>query len=237
MSNFSILIIYCIINCAVVTTAYRFFGKKGIIAFIILSVLAANIQVNKIVEYNIFGFHFSATMGNVMFAGILYANDLINEKYGNTQAKQAVYISLFSSLSFIFMMFFSTLMHPSHDNIEASNSLNLFFSINGSTLKAVIIGVFVYFISQFLDVIIYSRIRSKLNGLKWLWLRNSGSTAISQVVDCTLITVGFTLAGIIPKEIALEVGIATLAIKYILVFIQAPLFYLSVFVMYNKPTQ
>ena len=232
MSNFELLILYTFINFIVSFLTYRFFGKNGLIIFIVLSVIAANIQVNKGVEYNIFGYHTIATMGNVMFSGIFMASDLINEKYNRSEARKAILLSLFFGLAFMFLMFIATLIPSVADEqyLAISNALDVFFSLNGGAIKALLIGNFVYLISQLLDVFIYARIKNKFAGFKWLWLRNTGSILLSQIVDTTMITYGLAFAGIIPWEYTLEIAISTLLIKYIIAFINLPLFYLLVFV-------
>lgn len=237
MTNFELLFLYTILDFFIAFLAYRLFGKKGLIVFIIISVIAANIQVNKGIDYSVFGYTFSATMGNVMFGGIFLANDLLNEKYGKSEARKAVFISIFAGLSFVALMCFSTLYQSitSDEYYKNTNeAMNLFFSINGGALKAIIIGNLVYLISQLFDVFIYARFKSYNSDLKWLWLRNSGSTAISQLIDTTLITYGFAFAGIIPMEYALEMVFTTLLIKYIVTAINSPLFYLIAFVKPSK---
>lgn len=228
MNNIEILIIYTLIDFFIALAAYKFFGKKGLIIFIIISAIAANIQVSKGVSYDIFGHDFSATMGNVMFGGIFLANDLINEKYGKKEARSAVYISIFAAISFAVLMYISTLTTSMDDAFyqNANNSLNFFFSINGGALKAIIIGNCVYLISQLFDVLIYSKFKSINSDMKWLWLRNSASTFISQIVDTTLITYLFAIFGIVPLEYAFQIVISTLVIKYIITAINSPLFYL-----------
>lgn len=232
MSNFELLILYTFINFIVMFLSYRFFGKNGLIIFIILSVIAANIQVNKGVEYSIFGYHIVATMGNVMFSGIFMVSDLINEKYGKYEARKAILLSLFFGLIFMFLMFIATLFTSINDKqySTVSNSLNIFFSLNGGAIKALLIGNFVYLTSQLLDVLIYAKIKNKLFGFKWLWLRNTGSTLLSQIVDTAMITYGLAFVGVIPWEYTLEIAFSTLLIKYIIAFINLPLFYLLVFV-------
>lgn len=133
-------------------------------------------------------------------------------------------------------MLISTLFTSLNDDFynDVNNSLNLFFSINGGALKAVIIGNLVYLVSQLFDVLIYSKIKSFSSDIKWLWLRNTGSTLISQILDTTLITYGFAFAGIIPMEYVFEVIISTLVIKYIIALINAPLFYILAF---TKPRE
>lgn len=236
MNSLELLIIYTLIDFIAVFAAYRIFGKTGLYIFIIISVIAANIQVNKSVEYYILGHHFIATLGNVMFGGIFMANDLLNEKYGRHEARKAVGISLFFGLTFMFLMFFSTLYISTNDpnSINTNNALQLLFSINGGALKAILIGNVVYLVSQMLDVLIYSKFKNYNSEMKWLWARNTGSTLLSQIVDTTLITIGFAYAGIIPKNAIIEIIIATLIIKYIIAFINAPLFYLLAFIKPSK---
>jgi hypothetical protein len=89
MSNFDILILFTFIDFFILFLAFKLFGKKGLHVFIVISVIAANIQVNKGVAYDIAGFHIIATLGNVMFGGIFTANDLLNEKYGRQEARKA----------------------------------------------------------------------------------------------------------------------------------------------------
>ncbi|MBK2029014.1 queuosine precursor transporter [Francisella noatunensis] len=231
MTNFNLLILFTFVDFFVLFLAYKLFGKKGLHVFIVISVIAANIQVNKGVAYDIAGFHIVATLGNVMFGGIFTANDLLNEKYGRQKARKAVLKSIFFGLSFVLLMFISTLFTSLNDDFynDINNSLNLFFSINGGALKAVIIGNLVYLVSQLFDVLIYSKIKSFSSDIKWLWLRNTGSTLISQILDTTLITYGFAFARIIPTEYVFEVIISTLVIKYIIALINAPLFYILAF--------
>ena len=51
-----------------------------------------------------------------------------------------------------------------------------------TSFRIVFAGLFVYFLSQSLDVWLYDRIRKWTNE-KHMWLRNNGSTIISQLFD------------------------------------------------------
>ncbi len=232
MSNINFFLIFALVNFALITIGYRFFGKRGILGYIILSVIAANLQVNKGVLFDFGFFELEATLGNVMFAGIFLATDLLNEKYGEKEARQAVFVSIFANLSFVVVMFVSTLFKGMDYSTDFNTALDMFFSINGGTVKAVLIGNIVYFISQNLDVYVYARIRSWNDSLSTLWVRNNGSTFISQLVDSVLVNLGFGLAGIFPMEIVGSVIITTLIIKYITALIDTPFLYLM---SYIKP--
>ncbi|MFV9924522.1 MAG: queuosine precursor transporter [Francisella endosymbiont of Hyalomma scupense] len=231
MTNFQLLILFTLLDFSILFLSFKLFGKKGIHIFIVVSVIAANIQVNKGVAYDISGFHIITTLGNTMFGGVFTANDLLNEKYGRQEARKAVLKSIFFGISFMFLMFISTLFTSLDDPFynDANKALNLFFSINGGALKAVIIGNMVYLISQLFDVLIYSKIKSYSSDIKWLCLRNTGSTLISQILDTTLITYGFGFARVLPLDYAVEIIISTLVIKYTVALINAPLFYILAF--------
>ncbi|MBN2618387.1 MAG: queuosine precursor transporter [Spirochaetales bacterium] len=226
MSNLSIFFVFALINFALISLAFRLFGKRGILGYIILSVIAANLQVNKGVLFNFGLFELEATLGNVMFAGIFLATDLLNEKYGYKEARKAVNISIFANLSFILIMFISTLFKGLDYSSNFNSALELFFSVNGGTFKAVLVGNLVYFISQSLDVFVYSKIKEWNSSHKTLWIRNNGSTFISQLVDTLLVTFGFALVGIFPFSIVGSVIITTLVIKYIAAIIDTPFLYI-----------
>lgn len=86
---------------------YRFFGKQGLIAWVAIGTIIANIQVIKTVE--IFGI--SATLGNVMFASIYLATDILNDIYGRRVAKRAVWLGFSSTLIMIIVMQLSCNCH------------------------------------------------------------------------------------------------------------------------------
>jgi len=226
MSNLMVFMVFAIVNFALITVAFRFWGKRGILAYIVLSVIAANLQVNKGVSFDFGLFQLEATLGNVMFAGIFLATDLLNEKYGFAEARKAVSISIFANLSFVLIMFVSTIFKGLEYSSDFNNALDLFFAVNGGTLKAVLVGNTVFFISQSLDVFVYAKIKSWNSSRKTLWIRNNGSTFISQLVDTVLVTLGFALVGIFPMEIAGSVIITTLVVKYIAALADTPFLYL-----------
>lgn len=79
---------------------FRCFGKQGLIAWVAIGTIIANIQVIKTVH--IFGI--SATLGNVMFASIYLATDILNDIYGRKVAKRAVWLGFSSTLVMIIVM-------------------------------------------------------------------------------------------------------------------------------------
>ena len=96
MTNELIALMFIIVNFSLVVLSYKLFGRKGLYAYIAMSVIAANIQVAKTIT--IFGI--TATLGNTMFSGIFLATDLLSEKYGKKAAMTAVFIGFFYAIIF-----------------------------------------------------------------------------------------------------------------------------------------
>ena len=65
---------------------YRYFGKNGLLACIVLSILLANLQGPKLTV--IFGMQTS--LGVIFYSSIFFATDLMSEKFGKNAADQAV---------------------------------------------------------------------------------------------------------------------------------------------------
>lgn len=86
------------------------------------------------------------------------------------------------------------------------------------------------YVAQTADVLIYLSIR-KLTGLKHLWIRNIGSTAISLLIDTTLVITFLTIFDIIPYQNMLELILNSYSWKLFFTIFMAPLFYLSVSIM------
>ena len=98
----------------VMVLMYRCFGKQGLIAWVAIGTIIANIQVIKTVD--IFGI--SATLGNVMFASIYLATDILNDIYGRKVAKRAVWLGFSSTLVMIIVMQMSLHFIPAPEDIS-----------------------------------------------------------------------------------------------------------------------
>ncbi|MGM9987924.1 MAG: queuosine precursor transporter [Bacillaceae bacterium] len=208
-------------NFVLLYFAYRFFGKVGIFAYIALSVIGANIQVTKTVEL----LGFTTSLGNAMYTGIYLGTDLLNEKYGAKEARRAVWVGFFIMLAFTITTQLAIMVTP-HETDWAQPHLQSLFGVFPAIL---IVSFSAFLISQQLDVSIYHWIKKKLPAYKYLWVRNNGSTVISQLVDTAIFT--FLLTdylpwGIFPKEACVSIFVSTYIIKVLVSTLDTPFIYL-----------
>ena len=82
-----------------------------------------------------------------------------------------------------------------------------------------------FIFSQTLDVYVYSAIRRIFPSDRLLWLRNGGSTAVSQLFD-TFIFTAVAFLGVYPAGVWLHIFISTYLIKFAVSLISLPYAYL-----------
>lgn len=145
----------------------------------------------------LFTFNFDG-MGEVVFAvavGVLpypltfLATDLISEMYGRRRANFVVFVGLTLNLWVIFIMWLGGVMpgfetlNPAGEIVrDAAGRLPVFYEIRALTFGAVTASMIAYMAAQFIDVYMFHFWKNLTKG-KHLWLRNNGSTLISQMVD------------------------------------------------------
>ncbi len=227
--NILLFLLLMLTNFVLITITYKLFGKKGLIAYISVSLIAANIQVNKVVEYDFGKFSMYASLGNAMFGGVFLATDLLSEKYGQKDARKAVHISVVANLSFVAVMFISSLFIgiEGEFNEEISNSIDLFYGPSGTLVKMLIISNVVYLSSQTLDIFIFDKVKKKRPDTKWLFVRNNISTSISQLVDTILfVTLATLFTDVFTWDAYVDLVLTTYFIKLLVAFVDTPFIYL-----------
>lgn len=186
---------------------YRFFGKVGLQVAIAVAIVLANLQGPKLTI--IFGFETS--LGVIFYSSIFFATDVLSENYGRKEAAKAVWMGFTVSIVVLVMMSLALLYEPSTNPKTAEFSADVhdaFGTILNFTPRFVLGSMLAYLISQRFDVWAFHKIRS-MTGERWLWLRNNGSTMLSQLVDTTLYSL-VVWWGTVDLETALQLG----AVKY-----------------------
>ncbi|MDX8291714.1 queuosine precursor transporter [Metabacillus indicus] len=218
MPNELLWIGFAFINFIIVLLFYKLFGKSGLFVWIGFSTVAANLQVVKTIE--IFGL--TATMGNIMYGTAFLVTDIINEKYGEKEAKKAVWLG-FATLISLTVIMQGVLMFQPDETDFAQGALKTIFDM----IPRIAIGSLAAFIiSQYTDVAIYSWLRRKFPSDRLLWVRNNGSTMISQLLD-TLIFTSIAFLGVYPFDIWIQIFITTYLIKFVVAIIDTPFAYLA----------
>lgn len=213
-----------IVDLSAALLLYRLFGRVGLVAVVVFSLLLANIQGPKLTI--IFGLQTS--MGVILYSSIYFATDLLSEKYGRAEAQRAVLIGFSVSVLLVLMTQIGLQFAPSTNPKTAEFAA----SVHGAmatlfdyTPRFVAGSLLAYLISQSLDVWVFHKIKNATNG-KHLWLRNTGSTLISQAVD-TLIYGVVVWWGLVDFVTAMQLAAAKYVFKFLIAVIDTPFIYLA----------
>lgn len=220
MTNDVIFILHILIGLTFTLIAFRI-GFHWLLALIAVQAVLMNIFVLKLMNI----FTFEVTGGNVLYASIFLGTDIICEHYGSKKARQAVWLGFFSSIFFVVMSQMILLYVPSiyDEGAFLHNTLATIFELSP---RIVLASMASYLISQHLDVFLFEKIKKWTNG-KYLWLRNNGSTIISQIVDSTFFTFVGLYGVIATDENVWSIILFTYLIKVIIAILDTPFIYLS----------
>ncbi|MBW7455890.1 queuosine precursor transporter [Paenibacillus sepulcri] len=218
MFNFSWGVLFVLVNFSLFLLCYRMFGKNGLYAWVGVATVLANIQVVKTIDL----FGLTTTLGNTMYGTIYLTTDLLNEKYGQKDAKRAVWFGFFFMIMSMVVMQMA-LIFKAQEGDFGQEPLEVIFGL----LPMIALGsLCAYFTSQFLDVRIYSFLKRVFPRPGQLWIRNNGSTSISQLVD-SLIFCAIAFGGEYPFEVWLEILLTTYLIKFVISAASTPVLYIA----------
>ncbi|GGG56480.1 queuosine precursor transporter [Paenibacillus radicis (ex Gao et al. 2016)] len=220
MFNLSLGVFFMLVHFSLFLLSYRLFGRIGVYAWIGMATVLANIQVVKTIDMP---FGIVITLGNTMYGTIYLASDLLNEKYGEKAAKKAVWFGFFTLIASTAIMQLALLFEPS-GNEMAQQSQDAMKTIFGLLPQIALGSLCAYFVSQFLDVRIYSMLKRAFPAPNQLWIRNNGSTVVSQLVD-TLIFCTIAFAGMYEMKVWLSVFLSTYIIKFLVSVCSTPFLY------------
>lgn len=202
---------------------YKLFGKTGLYCISASATILANIEVLIMIK----AFGAEQTLGNVLFAVTFLITDILSECEGKKAADKAVYTSFFASIFFL-VLSQSWLHYVPSESDWASPAIRTIFS---NTPRMIIASLAVYGISQLFDVWLYHKIwdmTSKKSGNRrsFLWLRNNGSTLVSQLINTFLFTL-FAFYGTYGLSQIISIFISSYVIYIFTSLLDTPVVYLA----------
>ena len=215
LSNESLWFILLMINFVVVLFAYKLFGKTGLYVWTAVSIVLANIAVLKIIPF----FGLITAMGNILYSSTFFITDILSENHGVKAARRAVFIGFFTLISVTVIMQF-TLWFAPHSSDFAQGSLQTIF---GFLPRIAFASLVAYFISQNYDILIFHTLRKWFP--KHLWIRNCGSTLVSQFIDNVMFTL-IAFYGVFSWSIMIQIFITSYVMKFIIAVLDTPFLYL-----------
>ena len=219
--NELLLIISLPLIYGAVLAAYKFFGKTGLFAWTVFATITANLEVLLLVD----AFGIEQTLGNVLFASTFLVTDILSEKYGKKDAQVAVDLGVATSIGFIVLSRLWLCYTPAV-NDWAMPSFQTIFT---NTPRVMLASVLVFAIVQRFDVWLYHKWwdyskRKFGDNKRFLWLRNNGSTMVSQLLNTVLYTFG-AFGGLYELPTLISICISSYAVFFVTSLADTPFVY------------
>lgn len=138
---------------------------------------------------------FSLAIGVLPYPITFLCTDFISEIYGKKRANSVVWVGLLLNIWILIVIWFGGWLEAP-ENLQSDGTLPLsiedgkpvaphgyaFYNMRSLAFGATAASMIAYLTAQFIDVQIFHFLKKLTRGKK-LWLRNNGSTLISQLVD------------------------------------------------------
>jgi queuosine precursor transporter len=187
-------------------------------------------------NWNLFGQagSLSFTSGVLLWPFVFLLTDIINEFFGRRGVRFISWLTV-AIISYGFIAaYVGIALAPAEFWIGVNRDRGVpdmqaaFANIFGQGLWTIGGSLTAFLVGQLIDVTVFHRIRA-MTGEKWIWLRATGSTAISQLVDSFVV---LYIAFVIgpqqwPIALFLAVGTVNYAYKVVMAVLLIPLIYLT----------
>lgn len=177
---------------------------------------------------------FTHTAGVILWPFVFIMTDIINEYYGKKGVRFLSYLTV-ALISYAFLMVYLAIhVSPAsfwldiHKDIQPNIDV-AFERVFNQGLWIIIGSISAFLVGQLIDVTVFQRIK-KITGEKSVWLRATGSTLISQLIDSFwVLFVAFYIGPIASQKWAISqifaVGTMNYLYKFAMALLLTPVIY------------
>jgi queuosine precursor transporter len=175
----------------------------------------------------------SFTAGVIYWPLVFILTDIINEYFGLRGVRLVSWLAV-AFISWAFLCAYVAIsLAPAPFWVDSNAALGVpdiqkaFALIFGQGMWTIVGSIVAFLVGQLIDVTVFQRIR-RLTGERWMWLRATGSTAVSQLFDSFIV---LYIAFVIgpqhwPVSQFLAVGTVNYLYKMLAAILTIPLLYL-----------
>ncbi|HYF66824.1 MAG TPA: queuosine precursor transporter [Ohtaekwangia sp.] len=185
---------------------------------------------------NILGFtmDFNLTAGVIIWPVVFITTDLINEYFGKPGVRMISYLTVILIAYAFLILVIAIELPPANWWMDANNKdgngnyFNMDFAFSkifGQGQRIIIGSILAFLLGQLVDVFVFQRLK-KLTGSKYLWLRATGSTVISQFID-SFVVLYIAFSGIFSGNQIIAIGLTNYLYKFCVAILLTPVIYLG----------
>ncbi|MFZ9587273.1 MAG: queuosine precursor transporter [Crocinitomicaceae bacterium] len=200
----------------------------------ITNAVTAELISNKLIqipiEFNFFGNHigpFATIVGILPWPIVFLLTDLMNEFYGQKAVRKLSWITA-GLIAYCFIIVGISLAIPAYE-IKGSDLADnaSYLKVFGQSQMIIVGSICAFLVSQLLDAFLFDKIKQK-TGNRFIWLRSTGSTVLSQLIDSYIVLyVGFVLPGKMTFGTYMSIAPTNYVLKLFIAVGLTPLIYLG----------
>lgn len=161
-----------------------------LVAVFMACLVVGDIIGGKLTSFELFGREWLYSVGQLAFPVTFILTDILNEFYGRKVVRRITFLALFMvalTFGFIYlagaMPWASPALDPTWEGVGPAQ----FHVVFTQATEIQIASMIAFLISNLTDISVFFLIK-KLTGNRMLWLRATGSTAVSQLIDTIVIS-------------------------------------------------
>jgi hypothetical protein len=162
------------------------------------------------------------TMGVIPFPITFLITDIINEYYGKGGIRFVTIVGM-AMIAMAFGMIYIDLRIPASPVSPVTDEM--FNGVFGLSARIIAGSLTADLIGQLIDIYVFFWIRRKTKE-KWLWLRATGSTVVSQLID-SFVVLFIAFYGTFNAAQIMTIGLTNYVYKFIIALALTPLIYLT----------
>lgn len=172
--------------------------SQDVVYLILSGIFIANALLAEIIGAKLIQFGpFTLSLGVIIWPVVFITTDLINEYFGKRGVRN---LSLFTAVLvlYAFGVFFIGMEIPAVSFSPVQDGP--FATVFGQSQWIIAGSITAFLVSQLVDVFVFWTIRARTKG-KLLWLRATGSTVVSQLIDTFIVGfIGLYLPGLLNMQ-------------------------------------
>lgn len=199
--------------------------KKDMILLILSGIFVANAVIAEMIGGKLIQLGpFSMSIGVIPWPIVFLTTDLVNEFYGKSGVRRITFLTV-GLIIYTFIILYLGMAVPAASFSPVTD--DAFTQVFGQTRWIIVGSITAFILSQWVDVFTFWLLRN-LTGGKLLWLRATGSTTVSQLIDTFVVLgIAFLLPGKITLAQYLSLSVTNYSYKLLIALALTPFIYLG----------
>jgi uncharacterized integral membrane protein (TIGR00697 family) len=208
-----------------------FKDRKSFLLFILWGFFVTNAMVAEMIGVKLIDIGaswnpsiFIMSVGIIPWPIVFLSTDIINEFYGKEVVQKLSVITAFL-IAYAFVIIYFSLQIPAFQFAGVQD--DVFNQVFGQSMWIIVGSISAFLTAQMIDVLVFWFFKNRTGG-KMIWLRATGSTAVSQLVDTFIVLgIAFWLPGKISTDQFIKAAFTGYSVKLMIAILLTPLIYLG----------